>query len=639
MDDPSDAYYQRIFENSPIGIYRSTPEGNLIDGNKALVDMLGYPDLETLKKVDLIDLYVDPKKRAEKVELHLKTNKIVSLEFQLRRMDGAIIYVQDTARVVRDEDGNPIHYEGVLEDITESVQAEHELQKTRDRVEVERAQRMLAETLHDIANLITRTLDFDDVIQQIFKNLKRLIPFHSASLILFQDDEIHITAGQNIDNIDYLKSQRFKLSDDPISRQIIETRQPVIINSPLDFTYFRNYGQSKNLKSWLGVPLIAHNEVIGQLTLDSSVPYSYKEPELQIVSTLASQIAVAIDNARLYTEQRQRADVMSALRATLTDITSELDLTFLLQSILNRAIALLEVVGGELALYDDIKQEITIVVCQNMDRDYTGSKLTLGLGAIGQVIQSGEPVVIDDYRAWNGHFDARPWRGVMVVPLIARDCVLGAIALVDSTETRRFRQDDVRMITLFAHQAAIAIENAQLFEKIQLLAETDDLTKINNRRQLFALGEQEFNHANRYQHPMSVILLDIDNFKQINDSYGHAAGDVVLRDLAQNCQKSIREADVIARYGGEEFVIILPSTDLAQGLELAERLRQSVEATPISTKFGSITITISLGVAEITGDTPNISALIDQADTALYQAKKKGKNKVEGYRKPNTNQG
>jgi len=639
MDDPSDAYYQRIFENSPIGIYRSTPEGNLIDGNKALVDMLGYPDLDTLKKVDLIDLYVDPKKRAQKVELHLKTDKIVSLEFQLRRMDGAIIYVQDTARVVRDENGNPIHYEGVLEDITERVQAERELQKTRDRVEVERAQRMLAETLHDIANLITRTLDFDDVIQQIFKNLKRLIPFNSASLILFQDDEIHITAGQNIDNIDYLKSQRYKLSDDPISRQIIETRQPVIINSPLEFTYFRNYGQSKNLKSWLGVPLIVHNEVIGQLTLDSSVLYSYKEPELQIVSTLASQIAVAIDNARLYTVQRQRADVMSALRATLTDITSELDLTFLLQSILNRAIALLEVVGGELALYDETKQEITIVVCQNMDRDYTGSKLTLGLGAIGQVIQSGETIVIDDYRAWNGHFDARPWRGVMVVPLIARDCVLGAIALVDSTETRRFRQDDVRMITLFAHQAAIAIENAQLFEKIQLLAETDDLTKINNRRQLFALGEQEFSHANRYQHPMSVILLDIDDFKQINDSYGHAAGDVVLRDLAQNCQKSIREADVIARYGGEEFVIILPSTDLAQGLELAERLRQTVEATPISTKFGSITITVSLGVAEITGDTPNISALIDQADTALYQAKKKGKNKVEGYRKPNSNQG
>jgi diguanylate cyclase (GGDEF)-like protein/PAS domain S-box-containing protein len=629
MENHNEAYYQRIFEDAPIGMYRSTPDGKLVDGNKALVDMLGYPDLESLKKVDLADLYVDPKKRVEKIELHLKSKNIRSLEIQLRRRDGATILVQDTARVFRDEDGNPIYFEGVLEDITERVQAERVLQKTRRKVETERAQRMLAETLRDIANLITGTLELDKVIQQIFMNLERLISFDSASLFLFQDEKIQIVAAHKIDNIEDLRSQQFSLREDPITRQIAETRQPIILNNPLTYPYFKNYGKNHHLKSWLGVPLIARNKVIGQLTLDSSEPYRYKEPEMQIALALASQIAVAIENARLFTEERHRADVMSALRATLIDITSELDLTTLLQSILKRAISLLNVVGGELTLYDEAKNEITVAVCQNMDKDYTGKKLAPGRGAIGQVIQNREAMVIDDYSTWDGHFDARPWRGVMVVPLMARDHILGAIALADAAENRKFDQSDVRLILLFAHQAAIAIENAQLFEKIQLLAETDELTQTNNRRQLFALGEQEFNHAKRYQHPLSVLMLDIDDFKKINDQYGHATGDIVLYELAQYCQNNIRDVDILGRYGGEEFVIIMPSTNLDQGCELAERLRAHVKANPIPTKNTSLQITISIGVVEATLETPNLAALIDQADTALYKAKEKGKNRVE----------
>ena len=633
MGKQTKAYYQRIFEDAPIGMYRSTPDGKIVDANKALMDMLNYPDLESLKKVTVTDLFVDPKKRAEIISLHVKTDKISFFEYQLKRKDGKVISVRDTSSVIKDENGNPLYFEGVLEDITERVQAERALQKTRSRVETERAQRLLAETLRDIANLITGTLEFDEVIQQIFRNLERLIPFYSAALLLYQDEQLKIVAGHNIPNIDDLKSLQINVSDDLISKQIIETRQPLILNNPSDNPHFNNYGKNELIKSWLGVPLIARNMVIGLLTLDSNTPNTYKEREMQIALTLASQIAVAIENARLFTEERRRADIMSALRATFTDITSELDLTTLLQAILERAVALLSVTGGELALYNDSADTITIAVCHNMDKNYTGEQLAPGIGAIGQVVQSGEPMVIDDYRTWDGHFDARPWRSVMVVPLMARDCILGAIALADSTENRTFNQADVRLISLFAQQAAIAIENAQLFKEIQRLAETDDLTKVNNRRQLFALGEREFNHAKRYRQPLSVIMLDIDNFKQINDTYGHTIGDVVLHDLAQHCQSNIREVDILGRYGGEEFVVLLPNTELAQGRELAERLCIYIASTPISTKIGAVKITISLGVAEISPDIPNLAALIDRADTALYKAKGLGKNRVEVNRK------
>ena len=132
------------------------------------------------------------------------------------------------------------------------------------------------------------------------------------------------------------------------------------------------------------------------------------------------------------------------------------------------------------------------------------------------------------------------------------------------------------MLETIASHAAIAISNAQLFEEIQQLAETDDLTKINNRRQLFRLGEQILNHSKRYNNPFSVIMLDIDNFKKINDSYGHAIGDGVLQELAQRTLENIREVDILGRYSGEEFVIILPNTTLEQGIEMAERLRKNM---------------------------------------------------------------
>jgi diguanylate cyclase (GGDEF)-like protein len=209
---------------------------------------------------------------------------------------------------------------------------------------------------------------------------------------------------------------------------------------------------------------------------------------------------------------------------------------------------------------------------------------------------------------------------------------LGVIALADSNQERQFDHEDLRLITLFAHQAAIAIKNAQLFEEVQKLAETDELTKIHNRRQLFNIGEREFERSKRYNQPLSVIMLDIDNFKLINDTYGHAVGDVVLYSLAQNCLINIREIDSIGRYGGEEFVILLPHTKLELGCEIGERLQSYIGSKPISTEVGALKISISMGIAERDDSMPNLAALIDRADTALYKAKNSGRNRIEIYK-------
>jgi diguanylate cyclase (GGDEF)-like protein len=230
----------------------------------------------------------------------------------------------------------------------------------------------------------------------------------------------------------------------------------------------------------------------------------------------------------------------------------------------------------------------------------------------------------------------------MGVPLIVHDKIIGMLAL-DSIQPGRFTKDHSRMATAFADQVAIALENARLFEETQLLAIHDSLTNLFNRRHFMSLARTEFLRAQRYKTPLSAIMLDIDHFKKVNDTYGHIIGDVVLRFIADLCKQSLRCHDLIGRYGGEEFVILLPETGeagrLGDGPNLvfddyptkmvAERLRSKTENTVIKTAQGGISITISLGIAELSEQVDNVERLVDCADQALLQAKKNGRNRVE----------
>ena len=180
-------------------------------------------------------------------------------------------------------------------------------------------------------------------------------------------------------------------------------------------------------------------------------------------------------------------------------------------------------------------------------------------------------------------------------------------------------------------QAGIAIENARLHRRVKEQAVTDELTGIANRRRFFDVLGREFERAQRFDQPLSLIMLDIDDFKRINDrpELGHLAGDAVLRAVAATIQGMIREIDLAARYGGEEFAVLLPQTDLEGALNLAERLRMAIEERPI--EFGGELIgevTASFGVAS--GPSLDMAQLdlIAAADTALYQSKRGGKNQV-----------
>ncbi len=166
--------------------------------------------------------------------------------------------------------------------------------------------------------------------------------------------------------------------------------------------------------------------------------------------------------------------------------------------------------------------------------------------------------------------------------------------------------------------------------QIHRLAFLDELTGVNNRRHFMTEAAAEFGKAKRYELPMSVIMLDADNFKRINDIYGHARGDDVLRKIAAACQDGLRNIDILARYGGEEFVILLPVTDAQSARIVAERVRANVAELHVqSGNDPALKVTISLGVATCAAHTVSLEALLHRADQALYRAKRNGRNQVQ----------
>jgi len=178
---------------------------------------------------------------------------------------------------------------------------------------------------------------------------------------------------------------------------------------------------------------------------------------------------------------------------------------------------------------------------------------------------------------------------------------------------------------------AIALENARLFAETQELALTDPLTGLYNRRGFSEIGQIEFGRARRLQRPCSLLMIDIDHFKRINDRYGHAeGGDPVLQALGQYLKENTREIDLACRYGGEEFVVLLPEVDTPLALEIAERLRQGIANLKVQINSHEIAFTVSIGVATCNHVTPTLEILLARADQAMYVAKHRGRNRVAG---------
>src|SRR6185503_18087247 len=198
----------------------------------------------------------------------------------------------------------------------------------------------------------------------------------------------------------------------------------------------------------------------------------------------------------------------------------------------------------------------------------------------------------------------------------------GALATFDDITAVEEKSARLRPMLEMLQQSRDAINRQN--QELQALATTDPLTGCMNRRSFFAAFETQWSSAQRYNHPLSCVMVDVDHFKKINDQHGHSVGDQVLRHVAELLKSLARETDVVCRYGGEEFCILLPQIGIDGAQQAAERFRHGIESKPAA---GGIKITASLGVSAIELKAPNPQALLDQADKSLYAAKRSGRNR------------
>jgi two-component system, cell cycle response regulator len=218
---------------------------------------------------------------------------------------------------------------------------------------------------------------------------------------------------------------------------------------------------------------------------------------------------------------------------------------------------------------------------------------------------------------------------LLAVPLERGGHVSGLIALFDPVLAGRFVQRDEDELRTLARQAAIAVENVQLHAEAKRASITDALTGQWNVRYLSMTLNQEVERASRFNRPLAVLMLDLDHFKRVNDTYGHARGDDVLRELARRVRSQIREVDTFARYGGEEFVLVLPETDLEGARRLAERIVKAVRRTPFGADTDQpVPVTVSVGAAVFPRHGSTATYLLRAADQALYDAKRSGRDRV-----------
>src|SRR5690348_17282247 len=357
---------------------------------------------------------------------------------------------------------------------------------------------------------------------------------------------------------------------------------------------------------------------------------------LLIVSVLlvAALMLLTLSLMRLRSSQRE----IEASLADTTGAKDRADLLLALASAVNSSLALEEVlnvalthtgrlmgsVAGAMYLVRPGKAELYRESSYNLTPRARGGTRQLDEEPLRSAVAAMRPLVVKlDERSAPGLDQGGHPQHALVVPIQRSSQLMGAMELYLNA-WRELTEDQVELLNGVASQAAIAIRHAQLFEAQEENALTDELTKLPNRRALAQRFLQEMQRARRHHAGITFVMIDLDHFKQVNDTYGHLNGDAVLAELASILSTGLRESDVCARYGGEEFALILPETTEAGARVLAERIRAKVAA---ATFPGGLKLTISVGVAA-TEEPALFTQLIDRADQALYVAKQGGRNQV-----------
>lgn len=344
----------------------------------------------------------------------------------------------------------------------------------------------------------------------------------------------------------------------------------------------------------------------------------------------------AVTSSDLESELRRARDELGALNDIARTLTSSLEIAEVMTNIFAKVSALLQPSNWSLLLYDEQAGDLYFAHTAGRGSDaLKGMRLGPEEGLAGWVFTQMRPLAVGDVRndaRFARRFDRAngfETRSVVAAPLVVKDHCLGVVELVNGPGDRAFDERDAKTLLTVADFAAIALDNARNYAKVQDLTIVDEHTGLYNSRHLHAVLRSEVQRAVRFGHPVSVIFIDLDHFKDINDAHGHQVGSATLREFGQLLHASCRAVDVPTRYGGDEFAIVLPETAKDQALLMGERLRRQVKARRFMELNGlNLALTASFGIACFPDDAQDPEALLRVADQAMYRVKQGSRDGV-----------
>jgi diguanylate cyclase (GGDEF)-like protein len=476
--------------------------------------------------------------------------------------------------------------------------------------------------LYDASQAVLSTFDLDEVLEQILKIARDYFRLQNVAILLLDRDTQELCPRCVVGWDPGTEKAPLPL-EQGVTGAAARLKKPVyspdVLNDPLYVS------SARNTRSELAVPLMVQDEVVGVLDCQSEHAYHFDNDTIDLMTLFSTQASMALQNARLYSLERKRARQLEVINAIAQQTTAVLDQ----EELLAKACALIQrsfrVGHVSVLLRDDDG-----LVLRASQGNFTasappGGPLPTSDGLWGQALAAGKTLIDNVIRTGSEPSLHQEARSRMCVPLVSFGQAMGVLVL-ESEQTGSFQESDVGSLEAVADICATAIQNAHYVDRVKQLAYLDGLTGIFNRRFFELRITEELDRARRFHGGMAVLMVDIDQFKRLNDDFGHLLGDEVLRQVSSIFCQQLRKIDVVCRYGGEEFSILLSQTNAQHALAVAEKLRRLVE----NWQFPGVArpVTISAGVAAFPDHGTSRDELVKSADAGLYSAKQGGRNRV-----------
>jgi diguanylate cyclase (GGDEF)-like protein len=480
--------------------------------------------------------------------------------------------------------------------------------------------------LHDLSRILQSDEPLDERLTELVENLTRSFGARFGYIMLFNEEKgiLEFAAAHGID-LGSLEHFRIEPGTG-ITGRVFETGEARLVP---DVSVDPDYIQAmEDVVTELATPIIAGGSVIGVLNFESDRPKVFGPDDLRMASIISAQIGTTLQHALSFEDAKVHLAELELLNQVAKAIGTIEELDDLLNTIVGGIHAAYDVTSVGILLREADGDDLEVHAAAGRgNRDLGELKLALGKGITGVAGQEGQTLYVPDVTRDPRYVPADPLiRSELAIPLIDDERVIGILNL-ESDRLDAFSEEDRHAMEIVGAQIALMLGKALLYDELQRMAITDGLTGLFNHRHFFMHLESEFKRSIRYSYPVSLIMVDIDFFKDFNDAHGHLKGDVALRMVGDLVTHAVRETDVVARYGGEEFAAILPLCHESTAVEVAERLRQTIEASDIVGDGGEEPLTVSVGICTAPQHASTHEELVRRADDAMYASKREGRNR------------